>query len=149
MEEGERGMRGGEVTCEGKAMLLPIVVIVDFGAEDLLHEVLRIGAVHLGEGAAARRLDVRLETRAHPAPPSSRSIQTLPPINDATGRAVTLGESASGRGRNRTIPIWHPQQWRWPSLAALHCPPQRGFGIRLKTAVWFPVASEKLERNRV
>ena len=33
-------------TCETEALLLPVCVLVDLRAQNLLHEVLRIGAVH-------------------------------------------------------------------------------------------------------
>jgi hypothetical protein len=37
-------------TGEAEALLLPVGVLVDLGAQDLLHEVLRIGAVHAPRG---------------------------------------------------------------------------------------------------
>ena len=56
-------------TCETEALLLPVCVLVDLRAQNLLHEVLRIGAVH---APRCRVGAIRHSSSHSSAPPRAR-----------------------------------------------------------------------------
>ena len=97
--QGGEGRGARAVTCEGKAVLLPVVVIVDLGAENLLHQVLRICAVHLGEGGGRRGSQMHAGARACSPALASRkpaaSIPTIPPLEEEIEQSAFLEERIS------------------------------------------------------
>eukprot|EP00962_Isochrysis_galbana_P030184 scaffold9770_cov110-Isochrysis_galbana.AAC.2 len=95
---------------QSEAVLLPVGVVVDFGPQDLLHEVLRVGAVnrdcagvgHVGAILAPHGLEswvlLRVLSRVQ-SPPGAARARRAPPVSRRRGT----------RSQNRLVNVSHPR----------------------------------------